>query len=135
MVNILDFEHIEGIPYVSANEKVKMKFLDGIYFSSETSAALLKIDYISIDDVEILTEGKRKEKSVIGRAIVGGLIFGQVGAIVGGISGLGTKSSPNYYLQITYDWDKTVILKPLHNSKSTCEKAKNLILNAKNGKM
>ncbi len=32
-----------------------------------------------------------KDKSVIGRAIVGGLLLGPVGAIVGGMSGIGTK--------------------------------------------
>jgi len=34
-----------------------------------------------------------EQKSVIGRAIVGGLIAGSVGAIVGGLSGQGTKKS------------------------------------------
>jgi len=33
-----------------------------------------------------------KDKSVIGRAIVGGLLLGPVGAIVGGMSGIGTKT-------------------------------------------
>ena len=32
-----------------------------------------------------------KDKSVIGRAVVGGLLLGPVGAIVGGMSGVGTK--------------------------------------------
>lgn len=33
-----------------------------------------------------------KEKSVVGRAVVGGLLLGPVGAIVGGMSGIGTKT-------------------------------------------
>jgi hypothetical protein len=36
-------------------------------------------------------EEVRKEKSVLGRALVGGLLLGPVGAVVGGISGVGTK--------------------------------------------
>lgn len=38
-------------------------------------------------------ESITKDKSVIGRAIVGGLLLGPVGAIVGGMSGIGTKTS------------------------------------------
>lgn len=34
---------------------------------------------------------ENQDKSVIGRAIVGGLLAGPVGAIIGGISGIGTK--------------------------------------------
>ena len=34
----------------------------------------------------------QKEKSVIGRAVVGELLLGPVGAIVGGMSGIGTKT-------------------------------------------
>lgn len=32
-----------------------------------------------------------KEKSVVGRAIVGGLLFGPIGAMIGGASGIGSK--------------------------------------------
>lgn len=47
-----------------------------------------------------------ENKSVIGRAIVGGLLLGPVAAIIGGISGIGTKQTlkGKYYLIINY-WD------------------------------
>ena len=49
---------------------------------------------------------EQKNKSVIGRAIVGGLILGPVGAIVGGMTGIGQKqvatNMPENILSISY---------------------------------
>ena len=52
-------------------------------------------------------ELSRTDKSVIGRAVVGGLILGPLGAIVGGMSGIGSKEKlkNQNYLVINY-WDK-----------------------------
>ena len=44
------------------------------------------------------TELVQKPKSVIGRAVVGGVIFGGVGAIVGAASGTGTKTEKKTHL-------------------------------------
>ena len=53
----------------------------------------ITLNYSQITDVfyGLQTEITDKNKSVIGRALVGGLLLGGVGAIVGGISGIGTK--------------------------------------------
>ena len=53
----------------------------------------LLLNYNQITDVFYggKTELIQKPKSVIGRAVVGGVIFGGVGAIVGAASGTGTK--------------------------------------------
>ena len=55
------------------------------------SVAIVKeeIQEISLEDKEQIFE--QQEKSVIGRAIAGGLLAGPVGAIVGGMSGIGAK--------------------------------------------
>ena len=47
------------------------------------------------------------DKSVIGRAVIGGLILGPLGAIVGGMSGIGSKEkfANKHYLVINF-WDK-----------------------------
>ena len=47
-----------------------------------------------------------EKKSVIGRAVVGGVLLGPLAAVVGGMSGIGskTKTIGNYLLVITF-WD------------------------------
>lgn len=64
------------------------------------------LNYSQITDVfyglqtEIVTTGK----SVIGRAVAGGLLFGGVGAVVGAVSGSGTKQKKErrFYFIISY---------------------------------
>lgn len=45
-----------------------------------------------------------KNKSVVGRSIAGGLLFGQMGAVIGGLSGVGgkTKKIHRKFVFITY---------------------------------
>lgn len=66
----------------------------------------IKLNYNQITDVfyGLKTEIIEKEKSVIGRAVAGGLLFGGVGAVVGGISGTGTKEKKerHFYFIISY---------------------------------
>jgi len=63
----------------------------------ELSAPILKspltLNYSQITDVYygVETEIVQKSKSVIGRAVAGGLLFGEIGAAVGAISGAGKK--------------------------------------------
>ena len=60
----------------------------------------LLLNYDQITDVFYggKTELIQKPKSVIGRAVVGGVIFGGVGAIVGAASGTGTKTGKKTHL-------------------------------------
>lgn len=64
------------------------------------------LKYSQITDVfyGLETEIVEKNKSVIGRAVAGGLIFGGIGAVVGGISGTGTKAKKerHFYFIISY---------------------------------
>ena len=62
---------------------------------SKTTNAVARLPYNQIERVGEFTdqEIKVKSKSIAGRAMVGGLLLGNVGAIVGGMTGLGTKSS------------------------------------------
>jgi len=46
-----------------------------------------------MNGISIIVDGivKEEDKSVVGRAVVGGLLFGPLGAVVGGMSGVGKK--------------------------------------------
>lgn len=63
-----------------------------------STAKITNIEYIT--DREIYEKGK----SVIGRAAAGAVLFGNLGAVIGGISGTGkkTKSKLHHYIVITY---------------------------------
>lgn len=50
-------------------------------------------DYSDIVDFELLEDGETITKGGLGRAVAGGLLFGGVGAVVGGVTG-GKKSKP-----------------------------------------
>jgi len=88
-----------------------MRYIGGIddvdektYISTEIRLKGLEIKFLKMrfgllsGNVKYWTVENRNEligsksKSVIGRALAGGLIFGPVGAIVGGLTGLGKKS-------------------------------------------
>ena len=87
----------------------------------------MSIEYADITAVEIITETIEKDKPIIGRAVVGGLLLGPVGVLLGGISGI-LKEIYHYYLLITYgDDDNSVLLKSYDKSPKTCEKVINLI--------
>lgn len=64
------------------------------------------LEYSRIKNVNYFSEKEmiEKSKSVIGRAVVGGVLLGGVGAVVGGMSGIGDKKkeSPEYYIEIEY---------------------------------
>lgn len=66
----------------------------------------VEICYTNLTGCELMDEITiiEKSKSVIGRGVVGGLLLGPVGAIVGGMSGIGNKSNSkkDRYLIINY---------------------------------
>ena len=67
---------------------------------------LIKLNYEQIVAAEVINEKEIIEsgKSAVGRALVGGVLLGPLGAIVGGMSGIGnkTKSSKPYFLVVNY---------------------------------
>lgn len=80
----------------------------GISINSILFQPYMQIDYSQIISTKFAdtTELLRQEKSILGRAVVGSLIMGPLGAIIGGMSGIGTKSvEKNSYMVLNY-WDK-----------------------------
>ncbi len=80
----------------------------GLQVTSDFYIERLKIHHSQIISLKQTSKEEllRKDKSVIGRAVVGGLILGPLGAIVGGMSGIGNKDKfvNKHYLIINY-WD------------------------------
>lgn len=72
------------------------------------------VPFENITNCEEYTEKELKEKSVLGRAAVGGLLFGGAGAVVGAVSGAKPKEKNVYYMTLTYlenNEEKTTLFK------------------------
>lgn len=104
------FTHIDGINGLPKGSKIKATMDDenkrleikALSINSES----IFIRYSQLCGVSMLTEKEIQEanKSVLGRAAVGGVLLGPLGAIVGGMSGVGTKqkSETHYYVVLNY---------------------------------
>ena len=112
----------------SGNRSVNLSFVDGVESYSKGMAVELSMDdeeqwlkmkarafkdkpvinlkYNQIVTANVITEKEiiESDKSVIGRAVVGGVLLGPLGAIVGGMSGVGnkTKANTHYFMVINY---------------------------------
>lgn len=79
---------------------------DYLELSAPMAKTPITLDYAQITDIfyGAETEIIKKSKSPIGRAVAGGLLFGGVGAVVGAVSGSGTKDKKvtKIYFIISY---------------------------------
>lgn len=109
------------------NRSVNLSYIDGVEGYNKGTAIALSIDnenqcltvkprvfknppvhlkFEQITGVNVVSEKDiiEKSKSTVGRAIVGGVLLGRLGAIIGGMSGIGNKqkSETHYYMVINY---------------------------------
>lgn len=101
---LLYIEGLQGLQNCKSKIRLsnnKILYLDIWPSCYESRKKSYNIKYENIKKVELLKQIEEKDKSVIGRAIVGGVLLGPVGAVVGGMSGLGTKQKKDFYLKIT----------------------------------
>lgn len=90
-------ELLDGKPFTEIISQINMRFrpkgfqfdiLKGFKFHT---VGILESDILSINLESQNQLFEQKNKSVIGRAILGGLILGPVGAIIGGMTGIGNE--------------------------------------------
>lgn len=107
-------QFVDGIDNFSNGELVELSYHETENEIRIKSGAVkdkpvvhLSLDKIVNADVIREKDIIEKQKSVAGRAAVGGLILGPLGAIVGGMSGIGSKKKTKvkYYMVINYKKD------------------------------
>ncbi|MCB2297075.1 zinc ribbon domain-containing protein [Clostridium tagluense] len=99
------YENIGNSNDKISNGKVSLLLFDnGMRLCGKFYMKILDIHYSQVISVEELKGTELKDKSSIKRAVVGGVVFGPLGAIVGSISGVGAKNAKTFYLIINY-WD------------------------------
>lgn len=115
----VNFAFVEGIATIGTGVAVNATLIPSSR-KLEIKMRMNKAEpyYLSVDkitNVGIIAEKEILEssKSVTGRAIVGGILLGGLGAVIGGMSGIGTtqKETAKYYFIINYhsnDEDKAI---------------------------
>ncbi|MGN0352434.1 MAG: hypothetical protein ACI4ES_12345 [Roseburia sp.] len=94
------FNLLQDIGKLTAGNMTKIElFDDHLELSNMVQKTPITLKYSQITDVKYTDEIEtiEKSKSVIGRAIVGKVLFGDVGAQVGAISGTGTKQKKEHH--------------------------------------
>jgi len=99
------FKLLEDVGGLSKGNMVDVALHDDHLDVKEVKNSVsLKYDQITDVFYGLQTEVTTQSKSVIGRAVAGGLLFGGVGAVVGAVSGVGTKDKKerHFYFIISY---------------------------------
>lgn len=95
--------HMHGIPDVPQYRLANL-FLSGEKLVIESEKKVYEIRYDQLTAAESMQKSEllKKDKSVIARGVVGGLLLGPIGAIIGGLSGMGQKKIKGDFLIINY---------------------------------
>jgi len=102
IVKLIPFKHIEGIKQFIKGIDVNISFDENYIRIDNIVFPISKIEKLKISSSKQLVD---KENSVIGRAVVGGILTGGIGAVVGGMSGINDGSKETrliHYLTMTF---------------------------------
>lgn len=105
------FKLTDSLGFLTGGNMVNIElYKDHLEIKEFKNSVTLKYDLITDVYYGLETEITQVNKSVIGRAVAGGLLFGGVGAVVGGLSGTGTKDKKerHFYFIISYGEDKFI---------------------------
>ena len=108
--NQITFAMEDGLDNIKKGSVVTLTLLDdGLTIKQNLTKNVSHLKYGQITNIGTVKEEEiiEKNKSVIGRAVVGDLLLGPLGAVVGGMSGIGTKQKKKsrLYFIINYDDD------------------------------
>lgn len=103
----IDVTVVDGLPNMGQGMVVTLGLEQNeMIIKSQVADTTATLPYTQIKNVGHFseTEIREKSKSVAGRAVIGGLLLGNIGAIVGGMTGIGTKAQTvqHDYLIINY---------------------------------
>lgn len=98
------FKLLENVAMFSKGYMYEVALYDTYLEITSLQKKTVTLNYNQITDVfyGVETEIKNKPKSVMGRAAIGGLLFGTTGAIVGAISGNNQTKERHFYFIISY---------------------------------
>jgi len=107
VVNEIKVVVIDGVPNINKGMMVDLQaWSDRLYMCIDGRRDIsCEVPYSKITNIGHFSESEltSQNKSVVGRAAVGGLLLGPLGAIVGGMSGVnGSKMSYKTYLVVNY---------------------------------
>lgn len=130
---------LHGIPHVPAQTGVDV-FVANEKLTFKTNALTFDLPFDKVSAATALktTDLLTKDKSVLARGIVGGVLLGPLGAIVGGMSGIGKKQLKGAFLVINYQQNNSdetdVIILNLYympNAKSIADDITKRLVNKK----
>lgn len=106
----VNLSFIDGVPGYSKGTAIELSLNDNEQCLTMIARVYKKppvhLKYEQIVAANVVSEKEiiEKSKNTVGRAIAGGVILGPLGAIIGGISGIGNKqvSNKHYFLVINY---------------------------------
>ncbi|TPG75610.1 hypothetical protein EEL32_24080 [Brevibacillus laterosporus] len=95
--------HEYGIPQLKPKQAIDIYLTpEKLVVKSKDLTFELPIERVMAAQYLTKTDFLKQDKSVIARGVVGGVLIGPLGAIVGGMSGVGSKHKKGNYLVINY---------------------------------
>ncbi|MGK5512055.1 hypothetical protein [Brevibacillus formosus] len=94
---------LHGIPHVPAHSGIDLFLLNDKLTMKEKNLSFdLPLEQVQAATALSKTDLLTKDKSIIARGVVGGVLLGPLGAIVGGMTGIGKKNVKGSFLVINY---------------------------------